>query len=201
MAVLALVCVFGWIAIVAGVRSYLHLRRTGEIGHAFRDRRGSAQWWSRLISSLGVLFAVVAPLAELAGLAPFAFLAQTPIRVAGLLLVVLGIVGTVGAQSAMGASWRADVDPEARTALVTTGPYRLVRNPILTATATTAIGLALIVPNVLAVAMLAAFVLAMQIQVRLVEEPHLERVHGAAYRDYAARVGRFLPLVGRLRRA
>ena len=35
------------------------------------------------------------------------------------------------------------------------------------------------------------------IQARL-EEAHLIRLHGAAYRAFAARVGRFLPGVGRL---
>lgn len=100
----------------------------------------------------------------------------------------------------MGESWRGDVDPEARTPLVTDGPFRLVRNPILTCTAATAVGLALMVPNILSVLMLAASVAGMQIQVRLVEEPYLERVHGEAYRRYASRTGRFVPSIGRLRR-
>jgi len=41
----------------------------------------------------------------------------------------------------------------------------------------------------------ACFVVA--VQARL-EEEHLEALHGSAYRDYAARVGRFVPGVGRL---
>ena len=47
--------------------------------------------------------------------------------------------------------------------------------------------------------MLAAVVTAQQIQVRLVEEPYLRRVHGDAYRRYAASTGRFLPWIGRVR--
>jgi protein-S-isoprenylcysteine O-methyltransferase Ste14 len=61
----------------------------------------------------------------------------------------------------------------------------------------TALGLGLLVPNVLAVAMLVAFLASLQIQVRLVEEPYLRRVHAAAYERYAARTGRFLPRIGR----
>lgn len=38
-----------------------------------------------------------------------------------------------------------------------------------------------------------------QMQVRAVEEPHLLATHGQAYAHYAARVGRFLPWIGRLR--
>jgi protein-S-isoprenylcysteine O-methyltransferase Ste14 len=55
------------------------------------------------------------------------------------------------------------------------------------------------VPNVLAVVMLVAFLAAYEIQVRLVEKPHLRRVHGDAYRRYAERTGRFLPWIGRQR--
>lgn len=41
---------------------------------------------------------------------------------------------------------------------------------------------------------------ALALQTRLIEEPHLTRVHGKQYTVYAARVGRFLPGIGRLRR-
>jgi len=99
----------------------------------------------------------------------------------------------------MGESWRGDVDASIRTPLVTRGPFRLVRNPIFSGAALTATGLALVVPNVLSLAMLVLFVAGLEIQVRLVEEPYLLRVHGDAYRRYAERTGRFLPGVGRLR--
>ena len=121
-------------------------------------------------------------------------------HVAGVALVALGISGTFVSQGAMGNAWRGDVDPEVRTELVTTGPFRYVRNPIFTATAVTAVGLALLVPNILALGMLVAFVASLQIQVRLVEEPYLRLVHGEAYDRYAAATGRFLPRHGRHRR-
>ena len=200
MAAAALAFIIAWLVIVAGVRGYLHMRRTGSLALSSRDRRGSPQWWSRRISLLGVLFALAAPIAELAGLAPIGLLDDDRFRLAGAVIFWLGIAVTVASQVAMGASWRGDVDPEIRTELVTTGPFRLVRNPILSGTALTAIGLALMVPNVLAVAMLVAFAVGMNVQVRLVEEPYLRRVHGDAYARYAARTGRFLPWIGRLRR-
>jgi protein-S-isoprenylcysteine O-methyltransferase Ste14 len=200
MAVLALVLIAVWLLLVAGLRTLIQLRRTGDASAPrFRDRPGSAQWWARLLSGAGFACAVAAPLAELAGLDPIAVLDRTPVRAAGVVLVVVGIAATLAAQQAMGASWRPDVDPDTRTALVTTGPFRLVRNPILTATAATATGLALLVPNLLAVAMLVGFLTALEIQVRLVEEPYLHRVHGAAWDRYAARTGRFLPRIGRHR--
>lgn len=198
MAVLALVLLFAWLSLVFALRTYLHYRRTGAIPVPVSDRWGSPQWWAKLVSGLGVLCAVAAPIAELTGLPPIGMLDVSLVRFAGVGLILLGILGTVVAQSAMGGSWRADVDPDARTPLVTTGPFRLVRNPVLTCTVVTVLGLALIVPNVVAALMLAAVVTAIQIQVRLVEEPYLLRVHGDDYRRYAARTGRFLPWIGRL---
>ena len=44
---------------------------------------------------------------------------------------------------------------------------------------------------------LVALAIAIELQVRCVEEPHLREQHGPAYADYEARVGRFLPSVGR----
>ena len=64
-----------------------------------------------------------------------------------------------------------------------------------------ALGVALMVPNVVVVPMLGVILATYQIQVRLVEEPYLRRVHGDAYRAYAERTGRFIPWLGRDRRA
>jgi hypothetical protein len=44
----------------------------------------------------------------------------------------------------------------------------------------------------------ALVVVANELLVRLVEEPHLRRVHGEVYARYTAAVGRFVPGVGRL---
>lgn len=40
-------------------------------------------------------------------------------------------------------------------------------------------------------------VAAIELQVRFVEEPHLRNLHADTYRDYASRVGRLLPGIGR----
>ena len=200
MAVLDLVLVAAWVGLVSLLRGVLYFVRTGSSPVRLRDRPGSPQWWARVVSTVGLLLAIAAPLAELAGLAPFGPLDQPLVRWGGVALVIVGVVITVGSQLAMGRSWRADVDPDARSPLVTTGPFRLVRNPVFAGSAVSVVGLALVVPNVVSLLMVAAFLAGLEIQVRLVEEPYLLRVHGDAYRDYAARTGRFMPGVGRLRR-
>ena len=110
---------------------------------------------------------------------------------------VVGIVATLWAQLAMGNSWRIGVDDSERTDLVTGGVFSVVRNPIFTTMSVTALGLALLVPNVVALIGLAVLVFALELQVRVVEEPYLRSVHGQTFVRYASRVGRFLPGVGR----
>lgn len=183
-----------------GLRSLIHYRRTGTTGFVgLSGRPGSAEWWGGVLFALALVAAVAAPLLQLAGaVEPAAWLAQPWARAVGGLLYLAGVAGTLWAQFAMGESWRIGVDTGARTALVAAGPFRWVRNPIFTAMSLATLGLALLVPNVVSLIGVAALALALEIQVRLVEEPYLHRVHGDHYRRYAASAGRFLPRLGRL---
>jgi protein-S-isoprenylcysteine O-methyltransferase Ste14 len=105
---------------------------------------------------------------------------------------------TYRSQLDLGTSWRIGVDERERTDLITGGMFSLVRNPIFSGMAAAAIGTAIAVPSSLARLAATALMVGMEIQVRTVEEPHLLRTHGQAYRAYAARTGRFIPAVGRL---
>ncbi len=80
---------------------------------------------------------------------------------------------------------------------ITAGPFALVRNPIFSAMVPAFLGLALLVPNIAALAGFAALLVALEVQVRLVEESYLLRTHGARYADYASRIGRFVPGLGK----
>ena len=84
--------------------------------------------------------------------------------------------------------WRIGVDESERTALVTESAFRVARNPIFTAMVITAIGITMMVPNPLALAGLAALLVALELQVRGVEEPYLRTVHGNTYLSYASHV-------------
>jgi protein-S-isoprenylcysteine O-methyltransferase Ste14 len=88
--------------------------------------------------------------------------------------------------------------PHETTTLVTDGPFRLVRNPIYSAMLPTVFGLVLMAPSVLGLVAIGTPV-ALELQVRLVEEPYLLETHGEEYSSYAPRVGRFVPGVGLLR--
>ena len=57
-----------WIVLVAGVRGYVHVSPDRHVPPMrLGDPRGSPQWWSRRLSSLGFAFGIAAPLAALAG--------------------------------------------------------------------------------------------------------------------------------------
>lgn len=193
MARFALLTITAWLAIVAVARGIVRARSTGDLGLRLADSPTSAQALARVLGVGALTTLVAAPLAELAGLRPLPVLGWRVVRLAGFGLAVGGIGGTVAAQGAMGGSWRGDVDQDATSALVTTGPFARVRNPVLLATSVTVSGIALMVPNALSVTGVALQVLSANLLVRRVEEPYLARVHGDAYRSYAARTGRFLP--------
>jgi protein-S-isoprenylcysteine O-methyltransferase Ste14 len=59
-----------------------------------------------------------------------------------------------------------------------------------------AAGLAMMVPNLISMVGLAALVIAVELQVWVVEEPYLRAVHGSSFAAYVHRVGRFIPRVG-----
>lgn len=193
---LALVLLVVFYGVTFGVRTWQQVRATGSAGfHGLSGRPGSAGWFGGALFIAGVVLSLVAPLAEWTGrVAP---LARPPLGL-GLGLTLAGLALTYAAQRAMGSSWRIGVRAGERTALVTHGPFAVVRNPIFSCMLLSAAGLALVLPNVVSLASLASLVLAVELQVRVIEEPHLAQVHGAIYRDYAARVGRFFPGLGRL---
>jgi len=199
MGLFGLVLLLVWLAVVSVGRSVAVARGGGPAPMRLGDPVGSPQWWSRVLGVVGFSSAVAAPVADTAGLPALAALDEPAVVVVGLALVGAGAALSLAGQAAMGASWRADVDPDARTPLITDGPFRFVRNPILAGVLVSMFGLGCVTPNILSIAMVACVLASIEIQVRLVEEPYLIRVHGAAYRDYATRVGRLVPGLGHLR--
>jgi protein-S-isoprenylcysteine O-methyltransferase Ste14 len=191
---LALFVVFG--ALGFGWRSWLQYRRTGSSG--IRMLRGGAT--ERLVAgglAVALVVAGSAPILQLLNIIePVSAMIDIWIQVAGIVLALAGIAALVYAQLQMGDSWRIGVDERETTTLVHTGVFGLVRNPIYTAMFTFGLGVALVTPNVVACLGFILLVAAIELQVRCVEEPHLMRKHGDAYRAYTATVGRLVPGIG-----
>ena len=201
MAEAALAIYLGYLALAFGARTYIQWRRTGDSGFkGVSGRIGSAEWLAGALFATALAVGLAAPvLALISVVGPIDALNEPAVHALGVLLALAGTAATLIAQLAMGTSWRIGVDPDERTELVTEGPFALVRNPIFAAMIPTALGLALMVPSVVAFAGLAALIVALELQVRVVEEPYLRRAHGERYIAYAERVGRFLPRVGTFR--
>jgi protein-S-isoprenylcysteine O-methyltransferase Ste14 len=84
------------------------------------------------------------------------------------------------------------VPGEPSTALVTTGPYAVTRNPIYIGFVLAYFGLAIMLTSLWIVALLIPVLFILQRGVVEREEAYLERQFGEAYRKYKARVPRWL---------
>lgn len=93
----------------------------------------------------------------------------------------------------MGKSWRMGIDPKEKTQLIVTGPYAFVRHPIYALSSLLMLCTLAIVPSP-AMALVAFTHVTLLMWESHREERHLISVHGNLYRDYAARVGRFVPI-------
>jgi len=188
-----------YLALAFGVRVAVALRQTGSTGISSLGSAPAIELVGGGLFAVGVLLGGINPLlAVLDVVEPAKGLDETWAHVAGFALCAIGIAGTFAAQMAMGASWRIGVDPEERTELVTGGVFQLCRNPIYTFMIIAWAGFALLVPTLIVAVAGALLIVGLEIQVRLVEEPHLIRTHGQPYAAYARGVGRFLPGLGRL---
>ncbi len=189
-----------FLIVAGGARILIQRRRTGDSGMRFdAGPAGGAHWWVRTVLLAAIALSATAPLAGMAGLDPLPLLDSPVLRWTGAVVAMLGIAATAASQLAMGDSWRIGVDPNERTALVTGGPFALIRNPIFTAFLTSSAGFMLMTGNILGVLGFVILVAAVEAQVRVMEEPYLREAHGAQYAAYAARVGRFVPYLGRVR--
>jgi protein-S-isoprenylcysteine O-methyltransferase Ste14 len=186
---LGLSALFGLLGI--GVRTWVHRRRTGRSP----IRHGAGMNGGMALGALALAF-VAGPIAALAFGAKRLVHSDWSAGL-GLALSVVGLAALLWSQSSMGDSLRIGVDPRERTALVTTGPFRWVRNPIYSAMLLYVAGVALLVPNAGGFVAVAALALALDLHVRLVEEPYLAASHGSSYASYASRVGRFVPGIGK----
>jgi protein-S-isoprenylcysteine O-methyltransferase Ste14 len=184
---IGLLVAFGW-------QSWRQKRRTGSTGFVgLREVTSSLQRWSGIGFVLTLVLDEIAVIGAAAGVVPVAAV-PVGIQLAGLALMLAGLAIVLVSQVQMGDAWRIGVAERERTSLVTDGIFRIMRNPIFSGMALANLGALLMVPSWLMFAGLLLLALTIDIQVRHLEEPYLERVHGDAYRRYRATSGRYVPL-------
>jgi protein-S-isoprenylcysteine O-methyltransferase Ste14 len=114
----------------------------------------------------------------------------------GVAVTCAGVALALASQRAMASTWRIGVAEGERTALVTRGPFRWMRNPFFTGMALIATGTTAASPTWAGAGATVLLFGTLVVQVRVVEEPHLVRMFGAEYLAYARCTGRFIPGVG-----
>ena len=149
-----------------------------------------------------LIFLVLAP-GVVAGLVPWLltdweveepFPYWLPLRFVGAVVLVAGLAVLVDAFARFvreGAGTPAPVAPPEH--LVVGGPYRYVRNPMYLAVASTIVGQALLLGQLILLPYAALFGLAVWAFTRWYEEPTLRRQFGAEYDDYLRAVPGWWP--------
>jgi protein-S-isoprenylcysteine O-methyltransferase Ste14 len=148
------------------------------------------------------VFLVIAP-GFVAGLVPWwishwqveaPFLGMPPFRLAGGILIALGVTGLLDSFvrfALQGVGTPAPVFPTRH--LVVTGLYRYVRNPMYVAVVSTILGQGLIFGSVTLLEYGAVAWLLFDTFVLIYEEPTLRATFGAEYRSFCAEVPRWIP--------
>jgi protein-S-isoprenylcysteine O-methyltransferase Ste14 len=150
---------------------------------------GPLERWFERLGPLALLFWPAVWLWIVVGAAPLA--QGTRCRI-GTHLVVAGAALSGSSIFLMGRAWRIGIDPDNRTDLADTGPYRWIRHPIYSGWLVMLLGTILVVrhPMIPAAALVTA---AGVLYEALREERHLLRTFGERYAQYLARTGRFAP--------
>jgi len=115
-------------------------------------------------------------------------------RVLGAIIIALGLalfVSTVRYFARLGRGTLAPWDPTER--LVVAGPYRYVRNPMITAVLTILLGEAALLRSLPILVWSGIFFALNAVYFPLAEEPELRRRFGAEYDEYCANVPRWIP--------
>jgi len=121
-----------------------------------------------------------------------------PLRLVGLLPLLLGVatyLWSAASFALVGKGTPAPIDPP--QALVVTGPYRHVRNPMYLGVVLVLLGEALVLASPILLRYAALILLAFHLFVLYYEEPHLRHRFGEAYVHYCRSVPRWLPVVKR----
>jgi protein-S-isoprenylcysteine O-methyltransferase Ste14 len=178
-------------------------RRHGDLGIAFFRPGKYAQ---NIQDAATVLLLVLLPWQAMsaAGRSYSKYLAPTDdllvelSRILGLVLLFGGVLLCSISQRNLGSSWRIGVTESAKPGLITSGLYRYSRNPIFLGLLAAIAGYACLLPTVLSLMILVGAFASIRRQIA-VEEKYLLSTYGDAYRAYAQGVGRFIPLMGRMR--
>src|SRR5262245_45884730 len=136
--------------------------------------------------AIGCLLSLVMPIGPGLGSANSVALAT------GLAFIVIGFALAAWSARAFQLVGTSIIAGEPSTALVTSGPYKITRNPIYIGFILVYFGLAIVLTSIWVLVLLIPVLVVLQRGTVEREEAYLEREFGAAYRKYKAQVPRWL---------
>lgn len=133
-------------------------------------------WWPKADSYIGIIPALWSP----------------AVLVAGDILMVSAMAGIVGINLFLSDRWRSGIPDHGPAELVTDGPYRLSRNPMMVLVMVAQTGFFLALPSLFSLTCLAVGLASIVMQATL-EEQALTARFGDQYSQYKARTPRWIP--------
>ncbi len=121
----------------------------------------------------------------------FLFFDKDTYKYIGIALLIFSLIWTIIAQNQMKNSWRIGIDEQTPTELITSGLFKVSRNPIFLGVLISLLGLFFVTPNTVTLLFLILGYVLIQIQIRL-EEEFLTAKHGQKYLDYRKKVRRLI---------
>jgi len=119
----------------------------------------------------------------------------TALEIVGLALYLIGFLLMTLALIRLGRNYQlGGSTPRANDAMITDGPYRLMRHPMYTAALSIALGLACLIQSWACVVIFCLY-LGLIVMLIPVEEAALEKVYGSQYDTYQHKTRRLIPLV------
>jgi protein-S-isoprenylcysteine O-methyltransferase Ste14 len=188
---LAVAVIIQWGALVAAMVTVRLSMGMSAVGHAGGGHLAArVDRLATLILWLVALAYVIAPqvVNSFGRISP---LDRPLVQYAGVVALALAEVCLIWGLISLGRSFRIAL-PESKQPLVTRGAYRFVRNPLALSVDLLALGMFLLVPGWLTLAVLALNVVTYEWKVR-VEEAYLRQAHGSDYTTYCQNTGRYCP--------
>lgn len=113
------------------------------------------------------------------------------LSIVGLIITLLGVAFFISAMVFMKTSWRVGIDKSTKTSLVTSGLYRLSRNPAFVGMNAMFIGTAVTYGNLMTIAIALLIIIGVHLQI-LQEEKHMEDIFKSEYSEYVSKTPRYL---------
>ncbi len=188
-----------WVASLVAAVPFLWMLSI-ELGTSRRASRKPDPEDLELETRTGKLVDLGAGIAMVSGLVSSLWLPATVIE-PRLLVFIIGVAFMTGAlilsawaRKHLGRFHRDDLTHHPDHELVDTGPYRLVRHPLYTATSCAFLGIGFCLGTWISIGLAALPIGALIHRIR-VEEQLLDRALGSQYQNYAKRTGRLIPRV------